>query len=224
MRRYTLIVWGSMALSASTLIPVLNSAIATAADGPTATAPAAAGKKLFSVPEDGSGNDDLPASSRLVRDIIQARSNEDLIICIAGCIPGTDRVVYAQPIDPESKKKEPVVSDAQAPAPAAATQAEPVPQTEPAPVAKAAEPAPAGEPVKDAAEEKPATEPAAAEAPASDGAGHMEPTAADPSPAETAPASDTPSNSEAPVEETPSEMPERSGEAPEEPRESPNDR
>lgn len=54
--------------------------------------------KLMTVPEDGGGNDDLPATNRAVRDIIKARPGEELVICIAGC-PTTDRVVYSQPAE-----------------------------------------------------------------------------------------------------------------------------
>jgi len=39
-----------------------------------------------------------------MRDIVTKRPNEDLIICIAGCRPGADRVVYAQPMDPTTIK------------------------------------------------------------------------------------------------------------------------
>lgn len=59
------------------------------------------GKILYTIPEDGMGSNDLvSASSRLVRDEIAAHPNEDLIICIAGCRPGPDRIVYSQPADP----------------------------------------------------------------------------------------------------------------------------
>jgi hypothetical protein len=69
-------------------------------------------KVLHSIPEDGMGTLDLPASSRLVREIVAVRRNEDLIICIAGCRPGFDRVVYAQPSDPQAAPKPVPVTDA----------------------------------------------------------------------------------------------------------------
>src|SRR6185437_2651400 len=57
-------------------------------------------KNLDSVPVDGLGPQvDEGANSRLVRQLMAARPNEDLVICVAGCFSGRDRVVYAQPID-----------------------------------------------------------------------------------------------------------------------------
>ena len=61
-------------------------------------------KTLNSIPLDGTGEEDIPASSRLVRDLVAAHPQEDLVICIAGCRPGYDRVIYAQPADPLAKK------------------------------------------------------------------------------------------------------------------------
>jgi hypothetical protein len=53
---------------------------------------------LNSVPEDGTGLRELPGTdSLLVKQILTARPNEDLVICIAGCYSGRNRVVYAQP-------------------------------------------------------------------------------------------------------------------------------
>ena len=118
MRRYTLLVWGSMALSALSLAPVLLGQ-ATAADKPSASPADAAKRKMApaTIPEDGIGADDFPASSRLVRDVIKSRPSVDLIICVAGCRPGNDRVVYAQPSDPKSLPA--VAAPEQAPQPVA---------------------------------------------------------------------------------------------------------
>jgi hypothetical protein len=58
-----------------------------------------AAKNLNSVPIDGLEDANGIESSRLVRQLTAARPNEDLVICIAGCFSGRDRVVYAQPID-----------------------------------------------------------------------------------------------------------------------------
>jgi len=58
------------------------------------------GKNLNTIPEDGmtpanvAGPDNL-----LVRRLLAARPNEDLVICVAGCFSGRDRVVYAQPAE-----------------------------------------------------------------------------------------------------------------------------
>lgn len=53
---------------------------------------------LNSVPEDGASIRSQPGSdSPLVKQILAARPNEDLVICIAGCYEGRNRVVYAQP-------------------------------------------------------------------------------------------------------------------------------
>lgn len=57
-----------------------------------------ASKNLNTVPIDGLGPVQA-ADSRLVRQLMAARPNEDLVICVAGCFSGRDRVVYAQPID-----------------------------------------------------------------------------------------------------------------------------
>lgn len=56
-------------------------------------------RNLNSVPIDGLEDANGIESSRLVRQLTAARPNEDLVICIAGCFSGRDRVVYAQPID-----------------------------------------------------------------------------------------------------------------------------
>lgn len=55
-------------------------------------------KRLFSVPEDGSGENEVVAP-RIVRELMSLRPKEDLIVCIAGCPPGRDRVIYSQPVE-----------------------------------------------------------------------------------------------------------------------------
>jgi len=53
---------------------------------------------LNSVPEDGSLLSSGPSTdSPLVKQILASRPNEDLVICIAGCYSGANRVIYAQP-------------------------------------------------------------------------------------------------------------------------------
>jgi hypothetical protein len=55
-------------------------------------------KNLNTVPE-GAGdaaNSSVPDSA-FVKQILASRPNEDLVICIAGCFSGRDRVIYAQP-------------------------------------------------------------------------------------------------------------------------------
>jgi hypothetical protein len=43
----------------------------------------------------------------LVRRLMAERPNEDLVICIAGCFSGRDRVVYAQPADRRTTPRTP---------------------------------------------------------------------------------------------------------------------
>lgn len=60
-------------------------------------------KRLHTVPEDDLVKDhSIPP--KFVRDLIATRPKEDLIICMAGCSPSRDRVIYAQPseIAPET--------------------------------------------------------------------------------------------------------------------------
>jgi hypothetical protein len=45
--------------------------------------------------------------SGLVRRLMAARPNEDLVICVAGCFSGRDRVVYAQPTDKATAARKP---------------------------------------------------------------------------------------------------------------------
>lgn len=47
--------------------------------------------------------------NQLIRDLVAARSSEDIIICVAGCFSGRDRVVYAQPM--EAKPVKPIASN-----------------------------------------------------------------------------------------------------------------
>lgn len=67
--------------------------------GPAAD-PQNTANNLNTVPEDGMG---LPnragPDNAFIRQLIAARPNEDLVICVAGCFSGRDRVVYAQPAD-----------------------------------------------------------------------------------------------------------------------------
>jgi hypothetical protein len=63
-------------------------------------------KNLNSVPLDGlSSQAGKGPDSPLIRQLMAARPNEDLVICVAGCFSGRDRVVYAQPIDREARVK-----------------------------------------------------------------------------------------------------------------------
>jgi hypothetical protein len=58
----------------------------------------ASGRNLNTVPEDGLGpQTGMSANNHLVRKLLAARPDEDLIICVAGCSDNHDRVVYAQP-------------------------------------------------------------------------------------------------------------------------------
>jgi hypothetical protein len=53
---------------------------------------------LNSVPEDGISLSSTPGGdSPLVKQILASRPNEDVVICVAGCYAGTNRVIYAQP-------------------------------------------------------------------------------------------------------------------------------
>jgi hypothetical protein len=55
-------------------------------------------KNLNSVPEGGGeASEARMPDSTFVKQILAARPNEDLVICVAGCFSGRDRVVYAQP-------------------------------------------------------------------------------------------------------------------------------
>jgi hypothetical protein len=65
-----------------------------------------AGKRnLNTVPEDGLDvGSAMGPNNGLVRKLMAARPNEDLIICVAGCFSGRDRVVYAQPTEKQIPK------------------------------------------------------------------------------------------------------------------------
>ena len=53
---------------------------------------------LNTIPDDGVQSDTATGPSNgIVRQLLAARPNEDLVICVAGCFSGSDRVVYAQP-------------------------------------------------------------------------------------------------------------------------------
>ncbi len=134
MLRKSVRVSSRLALSAAiswTLIPI---AVADAPSTPTsnsaaAEASVAPAKRLFTVPEDGMGDKRwLSGATRFVREILAKRPNEDLVICIAGCVGKQDRVVYAQPAEVSPPNDQ--VSDADADtdaAPAAANKSEFVP-------------------------------------------------------------------------------------------------
>jgi hypothetical protein len=63
-------------------------------------------RNLNTVPEDGFAPENAEGpNGRLVRQLRAARPNEDLIICVAGCFSGRDRVVYAQPVDKPTVKR-----------------------------------------------------------------------------------------------------------------------
>lgn len=67
-------------------------------------------KNLNSVPLDGfSARTTNAATSPLVRKLIAARPNEDLVICVAGCFSDRDRVVYAQPVDRQAVRAKAVM-------------------------------------------------------------------------------------------------------------------
>src|SRR4051794_29023848 len=51
---------------------------------------------LNTIPDDGIQSDAASGPSNgIVRQLLAARPNEDLVICVAGCFTGRDRVVYA---------------------------------------------------------------------------------------------------------------------------------
>lgn len=178
MRRSSLLLWSCIALSSASLAPMWY-----------ATGALAAGTDLSTEPEDGA-QDDFPASSRLVRDLIAARPNEDLVICVAGCRPGTDRVIFAQPADPMAKRTnvaaQPVAVPAASEPVADKKDDSPAPASADATASQSSEPAVESEPAADAAGTKSA-EPET----------HMEPTAAEPEPShESSDESDTETRSD----------------------------
>jgi hypothetical protein len=138
-------------------------------DTPTATPV----KNLESIPADGLGDTAwLSGATRIVREITQKRPNEDLVICIAGCVERQDRVVFAQPSELMPKKPNETMSDAgsaAAPSPKAVPAA--LKPDESAAVPKpgpSAEPAPATAPAATAQDAKPAIAKAATAAAASE--------------------------------------------------------
>lgn len=65
-------------------------------------------KNLNTAPVDELNSGDIAgAESSLVRHLMAARPNEDLVICVAGCFSGRDRVVYAQPADRSATPRAP---------------------------------------------------------------------------------------------------------------------
>lgn len=114
-------VCGRLTMSAVISWSLIPIAVADA-PAPASAEPAAAAqpaKRLHTVPEDGLGDDHwLSGATRIVREILAQRPNEDLVICVAGCVPKQDRVVYAQPAEAPSKPAN-VVSDATPVAPKA---------------------------------------------------------------------------------------------------------
>ena len=62
--------------------------------------PQPTGKNLNTIPEDGLGAENVAGPDNLlVRQLLAARPKEDIVICVAGCFSGRDRVVYAQPVE-----------------------------------------------------------------------------------------------------------------------------
>ena len=101
---------------------------------------APAPKRLYTIPEDGERKaDQLGPNGRLVRALLEARPNEDIVICVAGCFTGHDRVVYAQPAEPRPvKAKAPVAATKPATTDAKVSQ---MPEAAPAEMKKAEHPA-----------------------------------------------------------------------------------
>lgn len=97
--------------------------------------PPAVEKQLHTIPEDGETTGAFDFVPKWLRALLDSRPNEDLIVCIAGCSPNRDRVVYArlkEKPDPTPQAAAPTA----APAPAAAAAA-PVAQPAAPPVASA---------------------------------------------------------------------------------------
>ncbi len=190
MRPLRLLSWSAVALAAAL---AHTAGGASAVEAPAKPSPAAGNapgpqKNLNSIPEDGTGDVGIPASSRLVRQILASHPNEDMVICIAGCRVGVDRVVFAVPADPLPPAI--AVTQPAAAQPAAAAEPEPAkaaepvaaaPADTPAPSAKADEANPAAEaPVPAANAEAPAeSKPVAKSEPAAADTKKMVPTAAE---------------------------------------------
>jgi hypothetical protein len=115
-----------------------------------------ASKNLNTVPIDGLGPQVAKgADSRLVRQLMAARPNEDLVICVAGCFSGRDRVVYAQPIDKTAATSRKPAQTSGLPAPGRQS------SVQPADLSRSSAPAPAPEAAKPASKVA-STEPAKA--------------------------------------------------------------
>lgn len=132
-----------------TLIPI---AVADAPDKSTTEQH----KRLHTIPEDGMGDKQwLSGANSIVRAIMAKRPDEDLVICVAGCV-AQDRVVYAQPAEmPAPKVDETAAADQSEKA------AVPVAKSEPAADAEKAEADKAHAAAKEAL--KPGFEPTASE-------------------------------------------------------------
>jgi hypothetical protein len=78
------------------LLAVSPSAIVLA-DEPSPADGAAPAKRLHTIPEDDFSRERSIALTPAVSKILETRASEDLVICVAGCSPGRDIVVYAQP-------------------------------------------------------------------------------------------------------------------------------
>lgn len=119
-------------------------------------------KHLLTVPEDGMGDKEwLSGANRIVREIMAKRPDEDLVICVAGCV-APDRVVYAQPAEKKEEKAEAAAATDAAPASETAKaegakpEGPPLAKAKPAPEMPKADAA-VTEPASGAAGEKPAT-------------------------------------------------------------------
>ncbi|MGQ0458005.1 MAG: hypothetical protein ACT4OU_13215 [Hyphomicrobium sp.] len=100
--------------------------------------PPAVEKQLHTIPEDGETTGAFDFVPKWLRALLDSRPNEDLIVCIAGCSPNRDRVVYArlkETPDPAPQAAAPPAPTANAPpavaAPAADTAAPPVASAKP---------------------------------------------------------------------------------------------
>jgi hypothetical protein len=133
---------GRLVISAAlswTLIPIASAeapsaespAVESSADSEPDATDVSGGKQLYTIPEDGMGDDAwMSAATRIVRELTARRPKEDLVICIGGCLEKQDRVVYAQAA--ESPAAAPV-SAASDPAPAGGmSSADPAVETAPA--------------------------------------------------------------------------------------------
>lgn len=69
------------------------------ADPSKGQAPAEAPKQLNTVPEDGLPRDDDSMLPRWLRDLKAKYPTEDLIVCMAGCSPHRDRIIYSRPAE-----------------------------------------------------------------------------------------------------------------------------